>query len=72
MNATRRYQVTVWVDVPFEDDGDGTPAAPRYTAKELEKYLARRLSVKWEPDCDVEVLDYEDLPADSVRSQVGA
>ena len=58
----RRYQVTVWADVPMEEDeeADGT-LFPRYTAKELEKYLLRRLSVKWEPDCDVEVLDYEDI-----------
>lgn len=58
----RRYIVTVYVDVPFEADGDGTEPAPRYSERELTKYLMRRLSVKWEPDCDVDVISFEDMP----------
>jgi hypothetical protein len=65
--TARRYRVTVWAAVPLEEgeNEDGTPDGvlyPQYTAKELEKYLLRLLR-KAEPECDLEVLDYEDVEA---------
>ncbi len=63
--TARRYRVTVWASVPLEEgeNEDGTPDGllyPQYTAKELEKHLIKVLR-KAEPECDVEVMDYEDV-----------
>ncbi len=63
----RRYRVTLWATVPLEEgeNEDGTPDGvlyPQYTAKELEKHLIKLLR-KAEPECDVEVMDYEDVEA---------
>ncbi len=63
--SVRRYRVTVWASVPLEEgeNDDGTPDGilyPQYTAKELEKHLIKLLR-KAEPECDVEVMDYEDI-----------
>ncbi len=52
----RRYRVTLWADVQLVED------EPQYTAKELEKHLIQVLR-KAEPECDVEVMDYEDVEA---------
>ncbi len=65
--TARRYRVTLWCDVPLEEGEheDGTPDGvlyPQYTAKELEKHLIQVLR-KAEPDCDLEVMDYEDVEA---------
>ena len=65
--TARRYRVTVWASVPLEEgeNEDGSPDGilyPTYTAKELEKHLIQVLR-KAEPDCDLEVLDYEDVEA---------
>jgi hypothetical protein len=54
--TARRYRVTLWADVLLED------GEPQYTAKELEKHLITVLR-KAEPECDVEVMDYEDVEA---------
>ncbi len=63
--TARRYRVTVWASVPLEEgeNEDGTPDGvlyPQYTAKELEKHLIKLLR-KAEPECDLEVMDYEDV-----------
>ncbi len=63
--TARRYRVTVWASVPLEEgeNEDGTPDGvlyPQYTAKELEKHLIKVLR-KAEPECDLEVMDYEDV-----------
>ncbi len=63
--TARRYRVTVWVSVPLEEgeNEDGTPDGimyPQYTAKELQKHLIKLLR-KAEPECDLEVMDYEDV-----------
>ena len=63
--TARSYRVTLWAVVPLEEglNEDGTPDGvlyPRYTAEELEKHLLRVLR-KADPDCDLEVLDYEDV-----------
>ena len=65
--TARRYRVTLWCDVPLEEgeNEDGTPDGvlyPQYTAKELEKHLIQVLR-KAEPECDLEVMDYEDVEA---------
>jgi hypothetical protein len=65
--TARVYRVTVWASVPLNEGehDDGTPDGilyPTYTAKELEKHL-RAVLRKAEPDCDLEVLDYEDMEA---------
>lgn len=65
--TARRYRVTVWASVPLEEgeNEDGTPDGvlyPQYTAKELEKHLIKLLR-KAEPECDLEVMDYEDVEA---------
>ncbi len=65
--TARRYRVTLWASVPLEEgeNEDGTPDGvlyPQYTAKELKKHLIKLLR-KAEPECDVEVMDYEDVEA---------
>ena len=63
----RRYRVTLWASVPLEEgetdlgEPDGV-LYPQYTAKELEKHLIQVLR-KAEPECDLEVQDYEDVEA---------
>ncbi len=52
--TARRYRVTLWADVIL-DDGE-----PMYGPRELEKHLIQVLR-KAEPECDVEVMDYEDI-----------
>ncbi len=61
--TARRYRVTLWADVLLVEgeEEDGT-LYPQYTAKELEKHLIKVLR-KAEPECDVEVMDYEDVEA---------
>ncbi len=63
--TARRYRVTLWATVPLEEgeNEDGTPDGllyPQYTAKELEQHLIKLLR-KAEPECDLEVMDYEDV-----------
>ena len=65
--TARRYRVTVWCDVRLDEGEheDGTPDGilyPQYTEKELEKHLIQVLH-KAEPECDLEVMDYEDVEA---------
>lgn len=63
--TARRYRVTLWADVLLVEgeEDDGTMALfPEYTAKELEKHLIQVLR-KAEPECDLEVMDYEDVEA---------
>ncbi len=65
--TARRYRVVVYCDVLLEEGEheDGTPDGilyPQYTAKELEKHLIKLLR-KSEPECDLEVMDYEDVEA---------
>ncbi len=57
--TARRYRVTLWATVPLEE-GDDDRLYPEYTAKELEKHLVKVLR-KAEPECDLEVMDYEDV-----------
>ncbi len=61
--TARRYRVTLWADVLLVEgeEEDGT-LYPQYTAKELEKHLMKVLR-KAEPECDLEVMDYEDVEA---------
>ena len=64
MPATaRRYRVTLWATVSLEEgeEEDGT-LYPQYTERELEKHLLACLR-KAEPDCEIEVMDYEDVDA---------
>jgi len=61
--TARRYRVQVWADVLLvEGEEDDGTLYPQYTAKELEKHLRACLR-KAEPECDLEVLDYEDVDA---------
>ena len=61
--TARRYRVELWCDVLLVEgeEEDGT-LYPQYTAKELEKHLIHVLR-KAEPECDLEVMDYEDVEA---------
>ncbi len=56
--TARRYRVELWCDVLLVEgeEEDGT-LYPQYTAKELEVLR------KAEPECDLEVMDYEDVEA---------
>ncbi len=61
--TARRYRVTLWADVLLVGgEEQGGPMYPQYTAKELEKHLVKVLR-KAGPECDLEVMDYEDVEA---------